>query len=312
MSDRSAITVISLGTRFFTKPAMTERTSSCLVLYLHSSSATSQLFRMWQSVCLSPHSLHATEICSLYLHKALWGRELLAAFKANFNCADGRDCAISAHIVPAVGSVIRRSLPWTSREQLCCSISSCNSFSMLSLAFLETALANTPGSEAWAFWVAVKGWNLACCWAFSFSSLWHTTWLTVLSWDAIKRLALPTWSFWYRKDGRDRLKPPLDWRRNSLAELADLVSPDHDQRLRYRVAMGSGVFSSHETGYSDIVRSQESLGQMPRQYSLNFCCLVTGILLTLDRRDVRLLVIVSRASAWFWGTRIVPPRNLTV
>ena len=49
--------------------------------------------------------------------------------------------------------------------------------------------------------------------AIAYKTNWHVekvfTFQTVLSRDAIRRLTLPTWSFWYREDGRDRLKPPL-------------------------------------------------------------------------------------------------------
>ena len=69
---------------------------SCLVLYLRSSRATSQLLRIWHSVCRSPHNLQAADKCSFFLHRAklaLWGRVSLEAFSANFICANGRDLA---------------------------------------------------------------------------------------------------------------------------------------------------------------------------------------------------------------------------
>ena len=92
-SVRSARMIMSSGIRCFMNSVMIWRTSSCLLLYRHSSSATSQLFSTWQKVLRSPQSLHAANRWSFFLHSdklALWGRVSLAAFRANFIWDEGR------------------------------------------------------------------------------------------------------------------------------------------------------------------------------------------------------------------------------
>ena len=139
---------MSSGSFSFANFSMMRRTSSCLVLYLLSSSATLQL---WQSVCLSPQSLQAADSWSSFLHSArfaLCGSVSLAALRANFICAEGKDCVVFAHTAAALASTVRKSFPWCSREMLCCSRLSTSSVCSFALALLATALPDAPGSAA--------------------------------------------------------------------------------------------------------------------------------------------------------------------
>ena len=79
-----------------TKSTITSSTLSCLVLYLHSSSATSQWFR----ACLSPQSLHWLDRPSFLLQTerlALGGRVSWVTFKANLRQSGGSCCTVSDH-----------------------------------------------------------------------------------------------------------------------------------------------------------------------------------------------------------------------
>ena len=78
------------------------------------SSATLQLFKTWQSVWLFPQSLQSADRWSPFLHSAslaLWGRVSLAALRANFICADGRDCVVFVHTEAAFAFTVRKSFP---------------------------------------------------------------------------------------------------------------------------------------------------------------------------------------------------------
>lgn len=64
------------------------------------SNATLQFFKMWQGVCLSPHSLHAADRLSFLCYRdrfVLCGNASLVALRANFICADGNDYVVLAH-----------------------------------------------------------------------------------------------------------------------------------------------------------------------------------------------------------------------
>ena len=277
---------------------MIYKTWSCLVLYQRSSSAVLQLFRMWHKVCRSPHNLQAADIWSFFLHRArlaLCGRVSVAEFKANFICAEESDWIALDHAAEALVSTRWNSLPCVSRERLC---SRCFLFGLLvtaCLAFLDTVFPGAPRSEAKASCAIVYGWNLTRCWFDSFLKLSFTTWFTPPSCDVISRLALPTWSFWYRSDGKERLSPPTFCGRKSLAGSGGLARPAH--LLRYRVASESKVFSIHNTGNSEMVRSHEIRGQIPRRYNLSFCFLVTKVSSTQANRVASLFEIASRARA---------------
>ena len=71
------------------------------MLYLRRFNATLQLFKMWQSVCLTPQSLHGADKLALLLHRdrfALCGNVSLAALRANFIRAVGNDRVDLAHM----------------------------------------------------------------------------------------------------------------------------------------------------------------------------------------------------------------------
>ena len=120
--SRFATTFISSNTCCFINLVILCGTWSCLALYHRSLSAVLQLFRMWHSVCRSPHSLHAADKWALFLHRArlaLCGRVSVAKFRANFIRAEGSDWTALDHTAEAVESTRWNSLPCVSKERLC-------------------------------------------------------------------------------------------------------------------------------------------------------------------------------------------------